>query len=384
MSLQTRLQDFATAVATDVKQLRIWSTGSSSGDLTGLTTTAKTSLLAAINEVNAKPSTAPADASETVEGIAELATQVETDAGIDDLRIVTPLKFQTRLAAYAQPLAANLTSLAGQASTAYGRAFLNLADQAGLMGLIRSASETVTGIVELATQTEVNTGTDTTRVVTPATFQTRLAAYAQPLAANLTTLAGVASGAFGRTLLTSADAAAAKTSLGLAAVATSGSASDITTGTLPSSVLPALAINDVFVVANQAAMLALTAQRGDIAKRTDLNGQSFVLSADAPGTLGNWVALNTTSDVTSVNGQTGVVVVTKTDVGLANADNTSDVNKPVSTAQATAIDLRMLKTANLSDVANVATARSNLSVYSQAEIGNPETDLAAAYATAKA
>jgi len=31
-------------------------------------------------------------ASESVSGIAELATQVETDAGSDDLRIVTPLK----------------------------------------------------------------------------------------------------------------------------------------------------------------------------------------------------------------------------------------------------------------------------------------------------
>lgn len=32
------------------------------------------------------------DATETVKGIAELATQAETDAGVDDSRIVTPLK----------------------------------------------------------------------------------------------------------------------------------------------------------------------------------------------------------------------------------------------------------------------------------------------------
>lgn len=35
------------------------------------------------------------DASETVKGIAELATQAETNAGVDDLRIVTPLKMVT-------------------------------------------------------------------------------------------------------------------------------------------------------------------------------------------------------------------------------------------------------------------------------------------------
>jgi hypothetical protein len=39
------------------------------------------------------------DASEIVKGIAEIATQAEVDAGIDDLRIVTPLKLTTRILA---------------------------------------------------------------------------------------------------------------------------------------------------------------------------------------------------------------------------------------------------------------------------------------------
>lgn len=55
MSLQTRIGDLITALGTDYKQLRTWITGSSSGDLTGLTTTAKTSLVAAINELDAAP-----------------------------------------------------------------------------------------------------------------------------------------------------------------------------------------------------------------------------------------------------------------------------------------------------------------------------------------
>lgn len=42
--------------------------------------------------------------------------------------------------------------------------------------------------------------------------------------------------------------------------------------------------------------------------------------------------------VDSVNGQTGVVVITKSDVGLSNVDNTSDANKPVSTATQTALN----------------------------------------------
>jgi hypothetical protein len=39
-----------------------------------------------------------------------------------------------------------------------------------------------------------------------------------------------------------------------------------------------------------------------------------------------------------------LLALTKSDVGLGNVDNTSDVNKPVSTAQATADGLRVLKT----------------------------------------
>lgn len=44
--------------------------------------------------------------------------------------------------------------------------------------------------------------------------------------------------------------------------------------------------------------------------------------------------------VSSVAGRTGDVVLSKTDVGLANVDNTSDVNKPISIAQQAAFDAR--------------------------------------------
>lgn len=50
-----------------------------------------------------------------------------------------------------------------------------------------------------------------------------------------------------------------------------------------------------------------------------------------------WAAAPT-APVTSVAGKTGVVTLVKADVDLANVDNTSDANKPVSTAQQTALD----------------------------------------------
>ena len=55
MSLATRLSDFATAVGTAIKASKMLINGNAA-DLSALNTTVKTSLLAAINEVNAKPS----------------------------------------------------------------------------------------------------------------------------------------------------------------------------------------------------------------------------------------------------------------------------------------------------------------------------------------
>lgn len=89
MSLQTRIGDLITAIGTDIKQLRTWITGSASGDLTGLTTTDKTSIVAAINEVDAQSSTPP-DASTTVKGLIEIATLAEVGTGTDSVRAVTP------------------------------------------------------------------------------------------------------------------------------------------------------------------------------------------------------------------------------------------------------------------------------------------------------
>lgn len=45
-----------------------------------------------------------------------------------------------------------------------------------------------------------------------------------------------------------------------------------------------------------------------------------------------------TNLVTSVAGKTGAVTLVKADVGLGNVDNTSDLNKPISTATQTALD----------------------------------------------
>ena len=58
------------------------------------------------------------------------------------------------------------------------------------------------------------------------------------------------------------------------------------------------------------------------------------------GTIEEGAQVNT---VTSVAGRTGAVTLTKTDIGLDNVDNTSDDDKPISTATQTALDSKVDK-----------------------------------------
>jgi len=89
--------------------------------------------------------------------------------------------------------------------------------------------------------------------------------------------------------------------------AASGVASLDTAGKIPNSQLSALATTETFAVGTQAAMLALSAQRGDIAVRTDLS-RHFILNADDPAVLANWIELLAPVDaVSSVDGRAGVV-----------------------------------------------------------------------------
>jgi hypothetical protein len=114
-------------------------------------------------------------------------------------------------------------------------------------------------------------------------------------------------------------------------------------GKVPSSQLPALALTDVYEVANQAAQLALAAQEGDVAIRSDQN-KSYIHNGGTAGTMADWSELKTPTDlVLSVAGKTGAVTLVKADVGLGSVDNTSDANKPVSTAQQAALDQKAPK-----------------------------------------
>lgn len=114
-------------------------------------------------------------------------------------------------------------------------------------------------------------------------------------------------------------------------------------GKIPTAQLPSIAITDTFTVSSESAMLALTAETGDIAIRVDVN-ETYVLSALPASTLANWKKLLTPTDylvstkyktvtalsngstygISNANGllyqTTGDISITLSATGLANGD----------------------------------------------------------------
>jgi hypothetical protein len=107
--------------------------------------------------------------------------------------------------------------------------------------------------------------------------------------------------------------------------AANGVASLDASGKVPVAELPDISITSTQVVANQVDMLALTAEVGDVAVRTDVN-KTFILTASPPSTLANWQELLTPTDsVLSVDGLTGAVDLSGVYLGLAGGTMTGAI-----------------------------------------------------------
>lgn len=99
------------------------------------------------------------------------------------------------------------------------------------------------------------------------------------------------------------------------------SKADLVGGKVPTSQLPAVALGNAVPVADEAEMLALTTsqvQPGDLAVRPD---GSWMLIANPPSDIDNWLKISTGGEVLSVNGQVGVVVLAASDVGARSSSS---------------------------------------------------------------
>jgi hypothetical protein len=135
--------------------------------------------------------------------------------------------------------------------------------------------------------------------------------------------------------------------------ANSGLASLDSSGLIPQSQIPGIALHTTTVVNSQSAMLAISgADAGDIAVRTDVN-KTFVLTASPASTLGNWQELLTPTDaVTSVDGNTGAITLSGTYLAKAGGTMTGDLTL----AGAPSSNLHAATKAYVDTVAGSATA----------------------------
>jgi len=190
-------------------------------------------------------------------------------------------------------------------------------------------------------------------------------------------------------------ASAARSALGLATVAATGAYADLS-GT-PTLGTAAAQNTTAFDASGAAATVQsnLNTHTSNTSNPhattiTQLGGVSIASPASGEALTYNgtaWVnSVLPTAPVTSVAGKVGAVSLVKGDVGLGNVDNTTDVSKPISTATQNALNLK----ANISSLSAVATTGSYTDLINQPTLGTAAAqnttafDAAGAAATAQA
>lgn len=415
MSLASNLQNLSTRIATEFKTLR-----GTLGTLASLTTTDKSSFAAAINEVNAKPS---GGGSTNLDGLSDVAVTTPTTGhllrhnGTQFVNVLGTTFYDAAGSAAAaqsasQPLDADLTSLAALTTTAYGRAFNTLADQTALMALLSAATTTVPGKIALATNAEGIAGTDPAKAITSASLA---AVFADRIDTN--TALGVSN-----TKVPSQGAVKAYADGLLDANNAYQYKGGIDASTNPN--YPAASAGWTYKV-------TVAGKIGGAAGPNVEAGDSLTALVDssAAGTHAavgaNWLIVQTNIDgavvgpASSVNGNlvsfsgTGGKVVADSgfsvdnDAALTANSNTRVPTQSAVKAYAQPADAELSAIAGLASAADrlpyfsgagaaslavftaagralvddvdVAAQRATLSVYSQAEIGNPETDFVATF-----
>lgn len=206
MSLNTNLQNLATRISTELKALRILINGNAA-DLSGLATTTKTNLVAAINELQA-----------AVDAASQSGGASINDAGLSTSTTWSSTKIDSEIDSN---VSAAITSLVNGAPTALDT-LKELADAleaaatdsevaaivTALDNRVRyDAPQSLTGPQQA--QARANIGAGTSDLVIGTTGTTAKAGNYQPTAANISDAT-----ATGRAVLTAADQVAARTAIG--------------------------------------------------------------------------------------------------------------------------------------------------------------------------
>jgi hypothetical protein len=255
------------------------------------------------------------DASTTAKGVIEIATDTEATTGTDTTRAINA----KQLAAAKQD-AIDSAKVTIQTSNGITGGSATAGNSFTLSGV--DATTSAKGVVELATQDEVNTGTDTTRVVTAATLGKGKANGVASLDENSKIISSQLP-----------DYLLGQVMYGGNAIAIGGNADIVVSSSLKAK---KGITADVITIIPTASSTATNTYG-----YAQLEGVYFI--AQRTGTLGNttggitydrgdwiistgeaWAKIDNTDAVKSVNGQTGVVNITK----VAEATQADSVVKP--------------------------------------------------------
>ena len=244
------------------------------------------------------------DASESAKGVIELATDAEATAGTDTTRAINAKQL-----AAAKQSAIDSAKVTIQTSNGITGGSTTAGNSFTLSGV--DASTAAKGVVQLATQAEVNTGTDTSKVVTPSTLGKGKASGVASLDANgKIILSQIPDAVYGNVLyggnlteFTEEDLAAS-VSISSSLRARLGLADTVTTITIANATSSSItgeygyaSLEGVYFICEAAGSWGLTG--------------SFEVGDWMISTGTSWQKVDNTDAVKSVNGQTGNVNITR-------------------------------------------------------------------------
>lgn len=244
------------------------------------------------------------DASTTAKGVIELATDAEATAGTDTTRAINAKQL-----AAAKQSAIDSAKVTIQTSNGITGGSTTAGNSFTLSGV--DASTAAKGVVQLATQAEVNTGTDTSKVVTPSTLGKGKASGVASLDANgKIILSQIPDAVYGNVLyggnlteFTEEDLAAS-VSISSSLRARLGLADTVTTITIANATSSSItgeygyaSLEGVYFICEAAGSWGLTG--------------SFEVGDWMISTGTSWQKVDNTDAVKSVNGQTGNVNITR-------------------------------------------------------------------------
>jgi hypothetical protein len=257
-----------------------------------------------------------------------------------------------------QPLNANLTSIANT-STTFGRSLLTQADA--------SATRSTLGLGTLATQSGTLSDYLTTASAASTYLTTASAASTYQLKDDdLTSIADLTTTTFGRSLLTQADAAATRSTLGLGTLATqSGTISDyLTTASAASTYLTTAAAASTYLTTTSAASTyqQLNTNLTNIAAlpSTTTFGRSLLTQADASAT-------RSTLGLGTLATQSGTISDYLTTASAASTYLTTASAASTYLTTASAVSTYQLKDEDLTSISLLSTTTFGRSLLTQAD-----------------